>query len=254
MTVPPTEVVLEVTGLHASYGRIVALRGVDLRVAAGELVALVGGNGAGKTTLLRVLSGLVRPTAGRVAFNGRDVTGMRTDELVGLGMVHVPEGRQVLGRMTIQENLRMGAYRRRDRQGVLDDLDAVYARFPLLAERRAQAAGTLSGGEQQQLVIGRALMARPSLLLLDEPSLGLAPLLVTQIFDLVVQLRSEGLTILLVEQNARQALTRADRAYVQETGRFVLEGPAAELADDERLQQAYLGGHARGAPRPGLGG
>ena len=235
------EPLLHVRELEAAYGGIIALRGVDLHVRPGELVSLVGGNGAGKTTLLRVASGLVKPRRGRVLLDGRDVTRKRPEDLVGLGMAHVPEGRDVLRRMTVEENLRMGAYRRQDREEIRRDLEAAYARFPILAERRAQLAGTLSGGEQQQLAIARALMSRPRLLLLDEPSLGLAPVLVSQVFVLVRQLIAEGLTILLVEQNARQALRHADRAYVLETGRIVLEGSGRELLEHPRLQQAYFG-------------
>jgi branched-chain amino acid transport system ATP-binding protein len=231
---------LEVRGLEAGYGGILALKGVELRVGRGELVALVGGNGAGKTTLLRVASGLLPARRGSVLLDGQEVTRKRADELVGLGLVHVPEGRDVLRRMTVEENLQMGAYSRRDAE-IESDLAAVLERFPILAERRRQHAGTLSGGEQQQLAIGRALIARPRLLLLDEPSLGLAPVLVSQVFALVRQLKAEGLTILLVEQNARQALKNADRAYVLETGRVVLEGSGQELLEHPRLQQAYFG-------------
>ena len=234
---------LEIVGVEAGYGGIRALEGVDLRVGAGELVSLVGANGAGKTTLLRVASGLLPPRRGRVLLGGQDVTRKRPDELVGLGLAHVPEGRDILRRMTVRENLQMGAYRRRDPAEIQRDVEAAYARFPILAERRSQLAGTLSGGEQQQLAIARALMARPRLLLLDEPSLGLAPVLVSQVMALVRQLVAEGLTILLVEQNARQALRHADRAYVLETGRVVLEGPGRELLNDPRLQRAYFGRH-----------
>jgi branched-chain amino acid transport system ATP-binding protein len=236
------EPLLEVRGIRAGYGHVTALSGLDLEVLPGELVAIVGGNGAGKTTLLRVVSGQIRPAAGSVLLDGRDVTGKRPDELVRLGLAHVPEGRQVLSRLTVEENLRLGAYRRRDRGRVRADLDQVYGRFPQLADRRGRPAGTLSGGEQQMLAFGRALMGRPRLLLLDEPSLGLAPLVVEQVFALVKRLQGEGLTILLVEQNARQALRIADRAYVQETGRAVLSGPGPDLMDDPRVQEAYLGG------------
>ena len=241
------EPLLEVRGVEAGYGGILALKGVDLTVGRGELVCLVGANGAGKTTLLRVISGLIPQRHGSVILAGRDISRERTDQRVGLGLVHVPEGRDILRRMTVEENLRMGAYRRDNGARVQSDLEAMYGRFPILSERRGQSAGTLSGGEQQQLAIARALMASPKLLLLDEPSLGLAPVLVTQVFALVRQLIAEGLTILLVEQNARQALRRADRAYVLETGRVVLEGSGQELLQHPRLQQAYFG--RRPAPR-----
>jgi branched-chain amino acid transport system ATP-binding protein len=204
-------------------------------------VALIGGNGAGKSTLLGVLSGLVPARRGKVIFDGRDITRLRPEQRVGLGLVHVPEGRDVLRRLTVEENLRMGAYRRSDGPAVRADLEAIYTRFERLKERRQQEAGTLSGGEQQLLAVGRALMARPRMMLLDEPSLGLAPLLVAQVFQLVRELRAEGLTLLLVEQNARQALNVADRAYLLETGRLILAGTGAELQNDPRLHQAYLG-------------
>jgi branched-chain amino acid transport system ATP-binding protein len=233
--------VLEIRDVEAAYGAIVALRGVSLRVARGELVALVGANGAGKSTLLRVLSGLVPARRGQVLFEGRDITRARPDERVGRGLVHVPEGRDVLRRLSVEENLRMGAYQRSDTGQVRADLERQYERFPLLRERRTQLAGTLSGGEQQMLAVGRALMARPRMMLLDEPSLGLAPLLVAQVFELVRELRDEGLTVLLVEQNARQALRVADRAYLLETGSVVFEGSSAEVQANPRLHQAYLG-------------
>jgi branched-chain amino acid transport system ATP-binding protein len=236
-----TPELLEATGLEASYGAVVALRGVSVRVAAGELVALIGANGAGKSTLLNVLSGLVPARRGQVRFDGQDITRKRAEQRVGLGLVQVPEGREILRRLTVEENLRLGAYRRTDNPGVRADLQAIYARFPVLAERRQLSAGALSGGEQQMLAVGRALMARPRLLLLDEPSLGLAPMLVQQVFDLVRQLRDEGQTVLLVEQNARQALQVSDRAYLLQSGSLVLEGPSKELAADQRVQQAYLG-------------
>jgi branched-chain amino acid transport system ATP-binding protein len=240
---------LEAQGLEAAYGAVVALRGVSLRVAAGELVALIGANGAGKSTLLNVLSGLVPARRGHVLFDGAEVTRLRADLRVARGLVQVPEGREILRRLSVEDNLRLGAYRRNDASAVRQDLEAVYRRFPVLAERRSQSAGTLSGGEQQMLAVGRALLARPRLLLLDEPSLGLAPMLVQQVFQLVSQLRAEGLTVLLVEQNARQALQVADRAYLLQSGSVVLEGPSQELARDPRVQQAYLG-RATVADRP----
>ena len=232
---------LEGSGLEASYGAVVALRGVSLRVARGELVALIGANGAGKSTLLNVLSGLVPARRGVVRFDGHDITRKRAEQRVGLGLVQVPEGREILRRLTVEENLRLGAYRRTDTASVKADLAAMYQRFPVLGERRRLSAGALSGGEQQMLAVGRALMARPRLLLLDEPSLGLAPMLVQQVFHLVRQLRDEGQTVLLVEQNARQALQVSDRAYLLQSGSLVLEGPSKELAADPRVQQAYLG-------------
>ncbi len=245
---------LAVRGLRAQYGNIVALNGIDMQVQPGELVSIVGGNGAGKTTLLRVLSGQVPAAKGSVWFDGQDITRMRSDRRVALGLVQVPEGRQVLTRLTVEENLRLGAYQRRDRAAVSADLAGICERFGQLAARRNQPAGTLSGGEQQILAVGRALMGRPRLLLMDEPSLGLAPMVVTQIFGLVQKLQSEGLTILLVEQNARQALRIADRAYLQEVGRVVLSGAGLALLDDPRVQQSYLGGSRRRSKPGRMGG
>lgn len=244
---------LEVAGIRAGYGDIPVLKGIDLEVREGELVSILGANGAGKTTLLRVVSGMLAPSAGEVWFRGDRVTGLRPHRLVGRGLAHVPEGREILGRLTVEENLRLGAYRRRNRADVERDLETMYDRFPVLSERCRQVAGTLSGGEQQQLAIGRALMAGPSLLLLDEPSLGLAPVLVDRVFELISGLKAEGRTILLVEQNTRHALRLADRVYVQKTGRIVLEGPTEEIIADEGLHAAYLGGAARppSAPKNG---
>ncbi|MFL6572168.1 MAG: ABC transporter ATP-binding protein [Burkholderiales bacterium] len=230
---------LEVSGLEARYGRIPALRGIDLRVHAGELVALVGANGAGKSTLLRALSG-VQPSAGRIFFDGREIEKTTAERRVALGLVHAPEGRQVFGPLSVEDNLRLGAYRR-GRRGRARSLERVYALFPALAERRRHAAGTLSGGQQQMLAIGRALMAEPRLLLLDEPSMGLAPRLVAEIFGCVRALRAADTAVLLVEQNARAALAIADRAYVLETGRIVLAGTGQALAADAGVRAAYLG-------------
>jgi branched-chain amino acid transport system ATP-binding protein len=230
---------LEVSGLEARYGRIPALQGIDLRVDAGELVALVGANGAGKTTLLRALSG-VQPARGRILFEGRDLEKATPERRVALGMVHVPEGRQVFGPLRVEDNLRLGAYRR-GRRSRGRSLERVYALFPALAQRRRHTAGTLSGGQQQMLAIGRALMAEPRLLLLDEPSMGLAPRLVAEIFGCVRALRAADTAVLLVEQNARAALAIADRAYVLETGRIVLTGTGQELAADAGVRAAYLG-------------
>ena len=230
---------LKVTGLEARYGRIPALRGIDLAVSAGELVALVGANGAGKSTLLRALSGLQRAT-GTVVFEGKDITDELPEYRVRLGIVQCPEGRQVFGPLTVEDNLRLGAYRR-GRASAAATLARVYGMFPALAQRRRQAAGTLSGGEQQMLAIGRALMAEPRLLLLDEPSMGLAPRLVREIFAAIRALRADDTALLLVEQNAAAALAIADRGYVLETGRVVLSGTGAELLADRGVRAAYLG-------------
>ncbi|WP_455713838.1 ABC transporter ATP-binding protein [Streptomyces vinaceus] len=235
----PAPTILELADLHVSYGAISALRGVDLVVREGEVVALLGANGAGKTTALRTISGLHRPASGEVRFCGERVDGIASHAVVGLGIGHAPEGRRVFADMTVLENLHMGAYRfKRLRQ---EDLDRVFALFPRLAERRTQQAGTLSGGEQQMLAMGRALMGRPELLLLDEPSMGLAPLVVAQIFEIIKEINAQGTTVLLVEQNAARALRIADRGYVLETGRITLHAPAHELLDDPRIRAAYLG-------------
>jgi len=231
---------LRVTALESRYGRIPALRGIDLRVEAGELVALVGANGAGKTTLLLAISGVQPVSAGRIEFCGEDVTAAPPEARVRRGMVQVPEGRQVFGPLSVEDNLRLGAYRRA-RADSAASLERVYAMFPDLAERRAQAAGTLSGGQQQMLAMGRALMARPRLLLLDEPSMGLAPRLVAGIFACIQALRDADMALLLVEQNARSALAIADRGYVLENGSIVLAGTGAELLADEGVRTAYLG-------------
>jgi len=230
---------LEVRGLEASYGRIPALRGIDLDIKAGELVALVGANGAGKSTLLRALSG-VQPASGNVFFEHQNINAARPERRVSLGIVQVPEGRQVFGPLSVEDNLSLGAYRRGRAQSA-QSLERVYGLFPVLAERRRQAAGTLSGGEQQMLAIGRALMAQPRLLLLDEPSMGLAPRLVAEIFACVRRLRAADTALLLVEQNARAALAIADRGYVMETGRIVLAATGAELLADAGVRAAYLG-------------
>jgi branched-chain amino acid transport system ATP-binding protein len=233
------EALLRVEALEVRYGAIHALRGVDLEVHGGEIVTLIGSNGAGKSTLLRAISGLVRPSAGRVLLSGVDLGRHLPHEIVGLGCSHVPEGRRIFANLSVLENLQMGAYPRRgmERAG----LERVLALFPRLRERLKQPGGTLSGGEQQMLAIGRALMAEPVLLLLDEPSLGLAPLLVQPIFAIVSEINAQGTTVVLVEQNARQALRVAHRAYVLETGVLALHGPAAELARDPRVREAYLG-------------
>jgi branched-chain amino acid transport system ATP-binding protein len=231
---------LEVATLSSRYGRIPMLADVDLRVGRGELVALVGANGAGKTTLLRVLSGVLPAARGSVRFEGSDVTHISSRRRVRMGIVQVPEGRQVFGPMSVEDNLRLGAFVRPARE-VAGGLERVFAMFPILAAKRRETAGTLSGGQQQMLAIGRALMARPKLLLLDEPSMGLAPRIVAEIFSIIRALRDAATTILLVDQNARAALAIADRAYVLEVGRIALSGKGAELLDNPRVQQAYLG-------------
>jgi branched-chain amino acid transport system ATP-binding protein len=233
---------LELRDLHVYYGNIHALRGISVAVQEGELVTMVGSNGAGKTTTLMTISGVVAPKAGQVVWQGEDITRLAPHEIVARGVAHCPEGRLVFGRLTVAENLRLGAYQRRDTQAVRTDLERIFGLFPRLQERQAQMAGTLSGGEQQMLAIGRALMGRPRLLMLDEPSLGLAPLLVERIFAVIRQLHRQGVTVLLVEQNAYQALRIADRAYVLETGRIRLAGAAADLAENPEIRAAYLGG------------
>jgi branched-chain amino acid transport system ATP-binding protein len=234
--------VLEIEGLRAAYGPVEALRGVDLEVRAGELVCLLGANGAGKSSTLRAISGLVRPTGGHIVFDGRPITGLEPSAILEAGIAHCPEGRRVFPYLTVEENLAMGAYVRRDRDGITTDLERVCAHFPILGERRRQAAGTLSGGEQQMLAIGRALMARPRLILFDEPSLGLAPTVVETTFGIIADIRRQGTTVLMVEQNAYLALQMADRGYVMETGRIVLAGAARELMENDHVRRAYLGG------------
>lgn len=238
---PDATALLEVSGLTSHYGRIQALRGIDIRVPAGHLVALVGANGAGKTTLLRTISGLQPVSGGSVVYDGRDITKRPSEKRVAAGIAQVPEGRQVFGPMSVEDNLRLGAYTRGSGQAVRRDLEWIYELFPILEQKRRQAAGTLSGGQQQMLAIGRGLMARPRLLLLDEPGMGLAPLLVAEIFETVKQLKDEGLTILLVEQNAASALAIADYGYVIETGTISLSGPGPELLENEDVKRAYLG-------------
>ena len=236
---PPTAL-LEVRDLTVRYGGICALDGVDLTVEAGEVVSLLGANGAGKTTLLRAISRIVEPAGGSISFDGTDLRRVAAAKAVALGIAHSPEGRRVLARQSVRDNLLLGAWTRRDGD-VEADVDAAFARFPRLADRADQPAGSLSGGEQQMLAIARALMSRPRLLLLDEPSLGLAPKLVREIFGIIAELHDSGVTILLVEQNATLALEHADRGYVLDAGRMTLAGPAAELIADERVRQAYLG-------------
>jgi branched-chain amino acid transport system ATP-binding protein len=238
---------LRLDRVEVAYGAIAAVKGISIDVAPGELVALVGSNGAGKSTTLRTVSGLLRPRAGTIRYGDTDLTRLAPHQIVGLGICHAPEGRQIFASLTVRENLLLGTVRRLDRrdQGqIAADLDRVFAYFPILKDRIGQSGGTLSGGEQQMLAIGRSLMAKPRLLLLDEPSLGLAPVLVDRIFAVVAQLKAAGTTILLVEQNARKALQVADRAYVLETGRIVLSGQAADLAANPDVERAYLGGAA----------
>ncbi len=235
---------LEIDDLHVRYGAITAVRGISLRVAKGEIVALLGSNGAGKTTTLRAIAGLLQPAAGRIVFGGTDVCTVPAHAIVERGLAHCPEGRKIFATMTVEENLELGAYaRRRDNLSAYlsEGKERAFRLFPILAERRRQLAGTLSGGEQQMLAIGRALMSRPTLLALDEPSMGLAPIVVKTIFRTIRELNDEGVTVLLVEQNARAALRLADRAYVLETGRITTEGTAQELASDELLRASYLG-------------
>jgi branched-chain amino acid transport system ATP-binding protein len=232
---------LEVRDLHVHYGRVPAVRGVSLSVPAGHIVTLVGANGAGKTTTLRALSGLQRPSAGMIEFAGVRIDGKRPHEILGLGLAHVPEGRRIFPDMTVQENLRLGAYRARSVGEAHRSLDEVYARFPILGERRKQLGGTLSGGEQQMLAIGRALMTAPRMLLLDEPSLGLAPIYVDRVLDIILELNGKGLAILLVEQKAQAALEICDTAYVLETGQVVSSGTPEDLARNDVIRRAYLG-------------
>jgi branched-chain amino acid transport system ATP-binding protein len=232
---------LELDEIVVSYGRIEALHGVSVTIGEGEVVALIGANGAGKTTTMRAISGLRPLSSGAIRFQGEDISKLRADLRVRRGLCQSPEGRGIFPGMTVMENLDMGAYTRRDRAGIAADLERVFGLFPRMSERRKQVAGTLSGGEQQMLAIGRALMSSPKLLLLDEPSMGLAPMLIRQIFDIISEISKQGTTILVVEQNAQQALSRADRAYVLETGRIVKEGTGSQLLIDPSVKEAYLG-------------
>ena len=233
---------LEARALEVSYGQIKAVKGVDIEVKQGELVCLIGANGAGKTTTLKALSGMLPPSQGEILFEGERITGTPSHALVRRGIALVPEGRGIFGRLTVEENLRLGAYTRRDGAGIRRDMERAYGLFPRLAERRRQSAGTLSGGEQQMLAIGRALLSRPRLLLLDEPSMGLAPMLVQKIFEIIRQIAAEGVTLLLVEQNAKLALQISHRGYVLESGRVALADTASALLTNPRVRQAYLGG------------
>lgn len=234
---------LTIEDINVYYGNIQALRGVSLHINQGEIVTLIGANGAGKSTMLKTISGLLKPKQGKILYEDQSIGGKAAQSIVKLGISHVPEGRRVFANMTVEENLQLGAYLRKDKAEIKKDMEKVYELFPRLLERLKQQSGTLSGGEQQMLAMGRALMAKPRLLLLDEPSMGLAPLLVKQIFSIIEEINKTGTTILLVEQNANLALSIADRAYVVETGRIVLSGQAEELTASEEIKNAYLGGH-----------
>ena len=236
------EPMLKIDNIDVYYGAIHALKGISLEVKEGEIVTLIGANGAGKSTTLRTISGLLKPKTGSITFLGQNIEGVRAHEIVKKGISQVPEGRRVIAEMTVMENLDLGAFVRKDKAGIQQDLKHVFELFPRLEERKNQSAGTLSGGEQQMLAMGRALMSRPKLLLLDEPSMGLAPLLIKEIFNIIVDINKSGTTVLLVEQNANMALSIANRAYVLETGRITLSGSAKELAASEDVRKAYLGG------------
>lgn len=233
---------LETKNLNVFYGAINALNDVSITVQPGEIVAIIGSNGAGKSTLLRTISGLIRPRSGSVSYNGEELTTLQPHEIVKRGLSHAPEGRRIFTNMTVEENLQLGAYLRKDKAEVAADMEMVLSRFPRLKERFKQNSGTMSGGEQQMLAIGRALMSRPEILLLDEPSLGLAPFLITEIFNIVKDLNADGKTVLIVEQNANRALEIAHRAYVLETGELVLQGTGQDLLHDPKVKEAYLGG------------
>lgn len=238
-----SERMLTVENLNVFYGAIHAVKGIDFHLDQGEVVTLIGANGAGKSTTLSTITGLLRPRVGNIRFKGEEISQTRTEDIVRKGIVQVPEGRRIFATLTVMENLEMGAYTRNNKEEFDQDLEAAFRRFPRLAERRNQLGGTLSGGEQQMLAIARGLMSRPALLLLDEPSMGLAPLLVEQIFQIIQDINNQGTSILLVEQNAQMALSIADRAYVLETGKIVLEGNANELMTNDMVVEAYLGGH-----------
>ena len=233
---------LELKNVEAAYGNIKALKGINLSVPEGKIVTLIGANGAGKSTTMKTIMGIMKPVAGDILFKGESIVGLKPHNIVRKGVVLVPEGRQILQNMSVRENLEMGAYQRKDQEGIKEDLAKVFERFPRLFERQSQFGGTLSGGEQQMLAIGRAVMAKPEVMLLDEPSMGLAPLVVQQIFDVIRDINKMGTTVLLVEQNARKALQIADYAYVMETGKIVMEGPAQEVASNPDVMAAYLGG------------
>ena len=232
---------LEVKDLEVYYGMIQAIKGISFEVNKGEVIALIGANGAGKTTTLHTITGLLSPKKGSVMFERKDITKIPAHKIVSMGMAHVPEGRRVFADLSVYENLKLGAYTRKDKENLNKDLESIYERFPRLAERKNQSAGTLSGGEQQMLAMGRALMSKPSIILMDEPSMGLSPILVNEIFDIIESISKSGTTVILVEQNAKKALSIADRAYVLETGKIVTSGKASELLEDDSIKKAYLG-------------
>ena len=232
---------LEIRDLEVYYGMIQAIKGISFEVNQGEVIALIGANGAGKTTILHTVTGLIAPKAGSIVFEGQDITKIPAHKIVSMGMAHVPEGRRVFAQLSVYDNLKMGAYTRKDKNEIEESLEMVYKRFPRLEERKNQMAGTLSGGEQQMLAMGRALMSKPKIILMDEPSLGLSPIFVNEIFDIIQEVSASGTTVLLVEQNAKKALSIADRAYVLETGNIALEGDAKVLMNDDSIKKAYLG-------------
>lgn len=232
---------LDVKNINVYYGVIQAIKDVSFEVNEGEIVALIGANGAGKTSIMKTISGLLHSQGGSIEFDGKDISKLSAHKIPGLGLIQVPEGRRVFTEMTVLENLEMGAYLRKDKNGIEQDLEKIYQRFPRLKERKNQLAGTLSGGEQQMLAMGRALMAKPKLLLLDEPSMGLSPILVNEIFDIIKKINADGVTVLLVEQNANKALSIADRAYVLETGNITISGDADQVANNPKVKEAYLG-------------
>ena len=232
---------LEVKDLQVSYGMIQAIKGISFEVNQGEVIALIGANGAGKTTILHTVTGLLAPKAGSIMFEGQDITKVPAHKIVSMGMAHVPEGRRVFAQLSVYDNLKMGAYTRKDKNEIEESLEMVYKRFPRLEERKHQMAGTLSGGEQQMLAMGRALMSKPKIILMDEPSMGLSPIFVNEIFNIIQDVSASGTTVLLVEQNAKKALSIADRAYVLETGNIALEGNAKVLMNDDSIKKAYLG-------------
>ncbi|MCI8767856.1 ABC transporter ATP-binding protein [Schaedlerella sp.] len=232
---------LEIKDIEVFYGVIQAIKGISFEVNEGEVIALIGANGAGKTTILHTITGLLSPKKGSVIFEGKDITKVPAHKIVSLGMAHVPEGRRVFAELSVYQNLKMGAYTRKDKAEIAQTLEMVYKRFPRLEERKNQLAGTLSGGEQQMLAMGRALMSHPKIIVMDEPSMGLSPILVNEIFDIIQEVSAGGTTVLLVEQNAKKALSIADRAYVLETGKIVLDGDAKELMNDDSIKKAYLG-------------
>lgn len=232
---------LEIMDLEVYYGVIQAIKGISFKVNEGEVIALIGANGAGKTTILHTITGLIKPTKGSVEFEGLNITKVPAHKIVSLGMAHVPEGRRVFAQLSVYENLKLGAFTRKDKKEIEETLEMVYTKFPRLKERKNQLAGTLSGGEQQMLAMGRALMSHPKIILMDEPSMGLSPIFVNEIFNIIQEVSASGTTVLLVEQNAKKALSIADRAYVLETGNIVLEGDAKELMNDDSIKKAYLG-------------